>query len=110
VDTGVDYTVITVPKYNDSFSRITLDGTLYQIRFSYNMATDCWKFGLFTAWYEPIFQDVKIVPGAPLNHSFCQKPYPRVWFGVKTKLDRVGYRDFWDGNAEFFYMELADNG
>lgn len=99
------YTFIAIPHYNDSFTRIVLDGKVYHLRFSYNNATDCWKFGLFDADKSPIYQDVKIVPGIPLNHAFCEKPYPRVLFGAKTKKERISYNDFWSGDAEFFYAE-----
>lgn len=102
------YTVIQVPHYNDSFSRIVLDGKVWDIRFTYNNATDCWKFGLFDSQRNPILQDVKIVPGIPLNHAFCKPPYPSVLFAAKTKKDRIGYRDFWDENAEFLFVELKD--
>lgn len=103
---GVDYTVISVPKMNDSFSRIIIDKELFQLRFSYNYKPNCWKFGLYTSDFTPLYQDIKIVPGIPLNIPFSQKPYPSVWFGVKTKLNRVGYEDFWNGNASFFCMEV----
>ena len=33
-------TVITVPDYNDSFSRVVLAGKEYLIRFSYNFSGD----------------------------------------------------------------------
>lgn len=103
------YTEISVPHYNDSFSRIVLDGKVWEIRFSYNKATNCWKFGIYDSKHKPIYQDIKIVPGIPLNLPFCRRPYPHVLFFAKTKLGRIGYHDFWDGNAEFAYVE-SKNG
>lgn len=100
------FTVISVPRMNDSFSRIVLDNKVWEIRFTYNHPTDCWKFGLFDTERNPVIQDIKIVPGIPINHSFWKRPYPNVLFAVKTKLDRVGHEDFWNGNAEFFYAEM----
>lgn len=104
----VKYTSISVPHYNDSFSRIVIGKKLWEIRFTYNNATDCWKFGIYDSKQNPLFRDVKIVPGIPLNIPFCRVPLPIVLFGVKTKLNRVGYQDFWNGNAEFFYVESND--
>lgn len=105
----IQYTSIAVPHFHDSFSRIVLKGEVYEIRFSYNNATDCWKFGLFDSRRQPLYQDVKIVPGIPLNHGFCQPPYPKVVFAARSKTDRIGYRNFWDGDAVFYYAEVVDD-
>ena len=40
-------TVIQVPEYNDSFSRVVLNGKEYLIRFSYNYEGNYWTFGSY---------------------------------------------------------------
>ena len=100
-----DITFVAVPNYNDSFSRVIIKNVPYLIRFSYLMADDCWVFGIYDVKQNPIIQGIKIVPGIPLNLQYIDDALPPVLWGVKTKLDRVGFHDFWDGNAEFFYME-----
>lgn len=102
------YTIVSVPHYNDSFSRLVIANKVWEIRFTYNHPTDCWKFGIYDSQHNPLYQDIKIVPGIPLNIPFCRSPYPLVLFAAKTKLDRIGYHDFWDGNAEFVFVELSN--
>ena len=40
-------TVIQVPEYNDSFSRVVFSGKEYLIRFSYNYVGNYWTFGIY---------------------------------------------------------------
>ena len=47
------YTIIAVPDMNDSVSRIVLNGTVYQIRFTYNDTEGRWYFGLNDAQGAP---------------------------------------------------------
>lgn len=101
-------TFVSIPHYNDSFSRIIIQNIPYMIRFSYLKADDCWVFGIFDVKYNPIVQGIKIVPGIPLNLQYIDDALPPVLWGAKTKLDRIGYHDFWDGKAEFFYVESAE--
>lgn len=101
----IKYTSIEVPHYNDSFSRIVLDGRVWEIRFQYNKASDCWKFGIYDTFRNPLFQDIKIVPGIPLNLSFFRPAFPKVFFVAKTKLPRIGHEDFWNGDADFYFVE-----
>ena len=51
-------TVITVPDYNDSFSRVVLAGKEYLIRFSYNFSGDYWTFGIFDHNRNPYVQGI----------------------------------------------------
>lgn len=104
----MEYTSIEVPHHNDSFVRVVIRRKVWELRFTYNNATDCWKFGIYDSRRNPLVQDIKIVPGIPLNHAFCKDLFPHVYFGVITKLDRIGYRDFWDGYAKFIFVELPD--
>jgi hypothetical protein len=94
-------TEIAIPEYNDSFSRLTLSGKEYLIRFTYNAFGDFWVFGLYTAQKEPIFQGIKIVPQLPLNVFTGWKDGA---FGAVTKLDRIGREDFQNGKAVFVYI------
>lgn len=99
---------VDIPHYNDCFCRVVIRRKPYMLRFSYHKATDCWTFGIHDLQYNPIVQGIKVVPGIPLNIQYIDEALPPVYWGVKTKLDRVGYRDFWDGNAEFFYVEKPE--
>lgn len=102
------YTIISIPNYNDSFSRVIIKNVAYLIRFTYEMASDCWVFGIFDLKYNPIVQGIKIVPGIPLNLQYTDDTLPPVYWIAKSKLDRIGYRDFWDGKAEFLYVEKPE--
>ena len=99
---------VGIPHYNDCFCRVLIRKVPYMLRFSYQKASDCWTFGIHDLKYNPIVQGIKIVPGIPLNIQYIDEALPPVYWGVKTNLDRVGYRDFWDGNAEFFYVEKPE--
>lgn len=101
-----DVTFVEIPYYNDSFIRLVIKNKAYLVRFSYLKACDTWTFGIYDIQYNPIVIGLKLVPGIPLNIQYIDKALPPVYWGVQTKLDRVGYRDFWDGNASLFYMEV----
>jgi hypothetical protein len=95
---------IAVPDINDSFSRVTLSGKQYLIRFSYNDTGGYWTFGLYSIQKEPIAQGIKIVPNFPLNLSCASDEMPPGIFGVYTDLQRVGRNDFLNGKAIFAYI------
>lgn len=95
---------ITVPDFNDSFSRVVLSGTQYLIRFSYIDTFDYWTFGLYTTLQEPIIEGIKIVPQFPLNLFFNNRNMPNGVFGVFTELEKVGRDDFLNGKAIFAYI------
>lgn len=101
-----EYTKVDIPYYNDCFVRIVIRNKAYLLRFSYLKACDTWTFGIYDIQYNPIVIGIKIVPGIPLNIQYIDEALPPAVWAVKTKLDRVGYRDFWDGNAEFLYVEV----
>ena len=101
--------LIEAPDLNDSKSRIVLNGTAYQIRFSYNDTKDYWKFSLYDLQDNPIILGVKIVPGFPLNVFFGITEIPFGVFGVISKLDRIGRNDFVEGNAKFVFCSAEDN-
>lgn len=104
----MDYTIIEVPDMNDSVSRIVLNNTAYQIRFTWNDAGGYWKFSVYDPQGQPIVLGIKIVPRFPLNLFYGVTQLPFGIFGVMTKLDRVGRRDFANGNAQFVFLPVVD--
>ena len=100
----MDRLEITVPDFNDSFSRVVLSGKQYLIRFSYIDTFDYWTFGLYTTLQEPIVEGIKIVPQFPLNLFFNNRNMPNGVFGVFTELEKVGRDDFLNGKAIFAYI------
>lgn len=102
----MDYTIIEVPDMNDSTSRVVLSGTPHLIRFSYNDTKDYWKFSLHNAQSEPIVLGVKIVPRFSINVFFGVTKLPDGIFGVMSKLDRIGRRDFVEGRARFIFCPV----
>ena len=99
----MEYTIIEVPDMNDSVSRVVLSGTPYQIRFTYNDTKDYWKFGLSDSQGNPIVVGIKVVPQFPLNIFYGVTRLPMGVFGVISKLDRIGRKDFVNGNAKFIF-------
>lgn len=100
----MDAIVIEVPDMNDSVSRITLLGTQYQIRFTYNDTGGYWYFGLYDSLGNPIRIGVKIVPQFPLNLFWGTNQMPLGVLGVLTELDSVGRNDFVEGKAKFIFI------
>lgn len=105
----MEYIIIEVPDKNDSMSRIVLKDKSYQIRFTYNDTKDYWKFSLYTAQNEPIVVGIKIVPQFPLNVFYGVTRLPDGVFGVMTNLDRIGRKDFANGNAKFIFCPVDIN-
>ena len=97
---------IDIPDLNDSFSRAVLEGSVYNIRFTWNEAGQFWSFGLFTSLHEPIVQSVKIVPRFPLNLQYIDSRLPNGVLGVYTEKARVLRNDFKDGSAVFAYIPV----
>lgn len=102
----MDYIVIEVPNMNDSMSRIVLNGTAYQIRFTWNDTGGYWKFSVYDSQGKPIVVGIKIVPRFPINLFFGVTRLPSGVFGVMTKLDRIGRWDFADGKAQFIFAPV----
>jgi len=95
---------IVVPDYNDSFSRVVLDGVQYLLRFTWNHTAQRWSFGLYTLQKEPLLQGLRIVPQFPLNIQIVREGVPAGVFGVFTSLPSVGREDFKNGKAAFAYV------
>lgn len=98
------YTVIDVPDMNDSMSRISLKGTQYQIRFTYNDTGGYWTFGLYDSFGNPIRIGTKIVPRFPINLFWGVEETLVGVFGAITDLDKIGRSDFADGKAKFVFI------
>ena len=98
------YTIIEVPDFNDSVSRIVLNGRQYQIRFTYNDRGGFWTFGLMDMQGKPLLIGVKIVPQFPLNLLLENEEMPAGVFAALTRQKRIGRRDFLEGNAEFVFI------
>ena len=86
-------TVIQVPEYNDSFSRVVLSGKEYLIRFSYNYAGNYWTFGIYDGNRSPYVAGIKIVPNSPLNFFYLCHNLPEGLFSAVTVQDRIGKSD-----------------
>ena len=99
---------IEVPNMNDSVSTISIDNTVYRIRFTYNATYDYWNFGIRTSDDEPIVEMIKIVPNFPLLHWNSDSRLPDgIWGCISTEA-QVGRNAFVDKSAEFVYIPNAD--
>lgn len=101
-------TVITVPDYNDSFSRVVLAGKEYLIRFSYNFSGDYWTFGIFDHNQNPYVQGIKIVPNSPLNFFSLCHGLPEGLFGALSTKQNIGRDDFKENRAQFIFFPAED--
>ena len=102
----MEYTIIEVPDMHDSVSRIVLGGTAYHIRFTWIDSAGYWTFGLYDTQNKPLVIGIKIVPQFPMNVFYSLTKMPSGIFGVMTKLDRIGRKDFVDGNAQFIFCPV----
>ncbi|MBS6229372.1 MAG: hypothetical protein KH509_06360 [Clostridium sp.] len=101
-------TVIQVPEYNDSFSRVVFSGKEYLIRFSYNYVGNYWTFGIYDGNRSPYVAGIKIIPNSPLNFFYLCHDLPEGLFSAVTVQARIGREDFQNGNAQFVFIPLAD--
>lgn len=101
-------TVITVPDYNDSFSRVVLAGKEYLIRFSYNFSGDYWTFRIFDHNQNPYVQGIKIVPNSPLNFFSLCHGLPEGLFGALSAKQNIGRNDFKENHAQFIFFPKED--
>jgi len=98
---------IAVPDYNDSFSRVVLNGKQYLIRFTWNDAAQRWSFGLYTMLKEPLAQGIKMIPRFPLNLQIVDDNFPNGVFGVYSDFASIGRDDFRNCKAVFSYIQNA---
>ena len=94
---------IEVPDLNDSFSRISLLGRVYYLRFTWSDTASRWLFGLFDDKREPIYQGVKLVPNYPVNLITGTDNGPDGIFYAKCDAEAIGRSDFLTGKATFHF-------
>ena len=100
----MEYTIISVPDMNDSFSRVVLSGTAYLLRFTWNDTAQRWMWGVYNSDRTPIIEGIRVVPSLPLN-IFCGRPgLPTGAFGVICEKEAVGRQDFLNGTAQFVFI------
>ena len=99
---------IDVPDMNDSLSTLSLDGTVYNLRFTYNEKFDYWSFGLYDEDGKPLIAMTRIVPNFPLFHFYTEQNLPDGVFGCLSRSETVGRYAFRDGTAEFVYIPNAE--
>lgn len=102
----MDYITIDVPDMNDSMSRVVLNNTAYQIRFTWNDSGGYWKFSLYDSQGKPIVLGIKIVPRFPLNVFYGVTRLPGGIFGVMSKLEHIGRKDFVNEKASFIFCPV----
>ena len=95
---------IDVPDFNDSFSRVVLDGAQYLLRFTWNEFAKRWSFGLYTMQKEALAVGLRLVPRFPLNLQIVDDRCPFGVFGVYSNAESVGRNDFKEGKAFFSYV------
>lgn len=78
----------------------------YQIRFTWNDTGGYWKFSVYDPQGQPIVVGIKIVPNFPINLFYGVTRLPTGVFAVMTKLDRIGRKDFANGNATFVFCPV----
>jgi hypothetical protein len=89
---------------NDSISTLSIDGTEYGLRFTYNEKYDYWSFGLYDEDGEPIIAMTRIVPNFPIFQYYTDAQIPDGIFGCLSDIGTVGREAFNDLTAEFVYI------
>ena len=97
-------TQILIPQEHDSFSAMNINGGQYLLRFSYNDTFDFWTLGIYELNRKPIIEGLKIVPNFPLNLFLRLRRFGDTFFIATSKQQRIGRRDFWDDNAQFWMV------
>lgn len=99
---------IEVPDMNDSISTLSIDGTEYRLRFTYNEKYDYWNFGLYEKNDNPIVAMTRIVPNFPIFHFYEACDIPNGIFGCISELETVGRYAFLNKTARFVYIPNAE--
>lgn len=99
---------IEVPDMNDSISTLSIDGTEYGLRFTYNEKYDFWSFGLYDEDEAPIIAMTRIVPNFPVLHFYTYTTMPDGIFGCLSDIESVGRYAFVNKTAEFVYIPYAE--
>ena len=99
---------IGVPDMNDSISNITIDGTEYKLRFTYNETFDYWNFGIYNSKGFPLVSMIKIVPNFPLLFPYTNIDLPDGDFGCISDLGKIGRNDVVNSLSDFVYIPRSD--
>ena len=99
---------IEVPDMNDSISTLSIDGKMYNLRFTYNEKFDFWSFGLLDEKRNPIVAMTRLVPNFPIFHFYTSKNIPDGIFGCLSDIDTVGRYAFVNKTARFVYIPNAE--
>lgn len=99
---------IEVPDMNDSMSEISIDGTIYNLRFTYNEKYDYWNFGIYDEYEEPLIAMTRIVPCFDLLHYYTDTALPDGVFGCLSDSGIVGRDSFKSSDAEFVYIPYTE--
>lgn len=99
---------IEVPDMNDSMSEISIDGTIYNIRFTYNEKYNYWSFGIYDSNEEPLIGMTRIVPCFDLMHYYTDTALPDGVFGCLSDSGMVKRDSFKNLDAEFVYISHTE--
>lgn len=100
----MDYFVIEVPDMNDSIVKVSLQGKVYRLRFTWNDTGSYWTLGVMNSLGAPLLLGIKMIPRFPLNLMFGRGDMPSGIFAVLTEKDSIGRHDFADETARFVFV------
>jgi hypothetical protein len=99
---------IIVPKGHDTMNRVTLDGTVYVLRFTYNSTYDYWSIGIYDEQENEIIPMTKCVPYFDIFGMYPYDDLPKGVLFCDSKQGSVHESDFTNRIAHIVYMEEAD--
>lgn len=96
---------ITVPDAHDSMSKVTLDGTVYWLRYTYNSTYDYWSIGIYDEDQNALVPMTKVVPMYDLLRSYkSYEGIPQGFLFCASRVEQVGETAFRDGDAVIAYI------
>lgn len=100
---------IIVPDYHDSMSKVTLDGTVYWLRYTYNPHGDYWSVGLYDEDQNLLIAPTKIVPVYDLFRSFkSYEGIPQGYLLCISKKEQITENAFNDEAAFMIYIGVNE--
>lgn len=100
---------INVPDAHDSMSKVTLDGTVYWLRFTYNSTYDYWSVGLYDEDQNDLIPMTKIVTIYDLFRSYkSYEGIPQGYLLCASKKEHISESVFKDGDAFMVYIGEDD--
>jgi len=105
--------MITIPFDSTSAftQEVTLDGTPYVFRFSWNFRGEYWTMSLYALDKSPILEGVKIVMNENLlaSHPGTALPPGQMWaVAASDSTERIGFSDLYVGKVELVYVPEAE--